>query len=67
MSSVETEKAVEVRPGNLVRPWTWVTWQVHVGIHLTIGNPSARLVECMRERQTDIQAEREKIVSGVRY
>ena len=35
MSSVQTEEAVKVRPGNLVRPWSRVTWQVHVGIHLT--------------------------------
>lgn len=27
--------AVKVTAGNLVRPWSWVTWQVHVGIRLT--------------------------------
>lgn len=32
---VESETAVKVTAGNLVRPWSWVTWQVHVGIRLT--------------------------------
>lgn len=32
---VESEMAVKVTAGNLVRPWSWVTWQVHVGIRLT--------------------------------
>lgn len=27
--------AVKVMTGNLVRSWSWVTWQGHVGIHLT--------------------------------
>ena len=31
---MEAEMAVKVRTGNLVRPWSWVTWQVHVGIRL---------------------------------
>lgn len=32
---MEAETAVKVMTGNLVRPWSWVTWQVHVGIRLT--------------------------------
>lgn len=32
---MEAEIAVKVRTGNLVRPWSWVTWQVHAGIRLT--------------------------------
>lgn len=27
--------SVKVRTGNLVRPWSWVTWQVRTGIRLT--------------------------------
>lgn len=26
---------VKVSTGNLVRPWSWVIWQVHVGICLS--------------------------------
>lgn len=32
---VESETAVKVTAANLVRPWSWVSWQVHVGIRLT--------------------------------
>lgn len=32
---MESETAVKVMTGNLVRPWSWVTWQVHVGIRFT--------------------------------
>lgn len=32
---MEAETAVKVMAGNLVRPWSWVTWQVHAEIHLT--------------------------------
>lgn len=32
---IEAETAVKVKTGNLVRPWSWVTWQVHAGIRLT--------------------------------
>lgn len=32
---MEAETAVKVMTGNLVRPWSWVTWQVHAGIRLT--------------------------------
>lgn len=32
---MEAEMAVKVMTGNLVRPWSWVTWQVHAGIRLT--------------------------------
>lgn len=26
---------MKVMTGNLVGPWSWVTWQVHIGIRLT--------------------------------
>lgn len=31
---IEADMAAEVRTGNL-GSWSWVTWQVHVGIRLT--------------------------------
>lgn len=34
-TSVETAEAVKVRTTNLVCPWSRVTWQVHIRIHLT--------------------------------
>lgn len=35
------EVVMKVSTGNLVRPWSWVIWQVHVGICLS-RNPLSK-------------------------
>ena len=50
----ETRAAVKVSTGNLVRPWSRVTWQVHLRSHFTKkGRKQAR-----EEPDTHIQRKR---------
>lgn len=55
---MEAETAVKVMTGNLVRPWSWVTWQVHVGIRLTrkpLSKTRSEWEELGRERHTEVK------------
>lgn len=48
--------AVKVRTGNLVRPWSWVTWQVHAAFLLT----RKPLSKASRESERRCRGERER-------